>query len=236
MSTRISGQTATAIPSRIQAQTSINKVVRPGGLRPSEVMIGIPPPPGEVIGDSYLEENWFKGSILLYREGDLIEGYMLKYDIEKDLFEIKTSADVKILEGRKAKSFLWQKDSAAAPHYFVNAKDYTKEGVPLTGFFEVLADGPMPLLKKTDIVIQKANYVKEFDTGSRDDKILKREHYYYLIEHNVNEIPNRKLASLFTDKMIEMDGFIRINGLNPKNESDLQRIFKEYNSLMSAKK
>jgi hypothetical protein len=101
-SSQISAQTSSAIPSRIQAQTSINKVVRPGGLRPSEIMAGIPPPPGEVIGDSYLAENWFKGSILLYREGDLIEGYLLKYDIQNDLLEIKTGGRHKSFAGQKS--------------------------------------------------------------------------------------------------------------------------------------
>jgi hypothetical protein len=139
------------------------------------------------------------------------------------------------LPGKKVKSFLWQKDSVGTANYFVNAKEYLKDGAPLTGFFEVLADGPMPLFKKTEIVIQKANYVKEFDTGSRDDKILKKEHYYYSNNHLVAEVPKRKIISLFGDRMAEMDRFIQTNELNPKNETDLQRIFREYNTLISLK-
>lgn len=218
-----------AIPERIRAQTDMNKITRPQGLNPGEVMAGIPPPPGEVIGDSHLEEDWIKGSILLYSNQRMIEGYPLKYDIQTDLFEIKTDADVKVLEGKRVKSFLWKKDNSASPSYFVNAHEYTFDGIPLLGFFEVLVDGSLPLFKRTEVVIQKANYVKEFDTGSRNDKILKKVSYYYGDQKEAFIVPKKKAHIIFKDKSEDLEQFIKTNDLSLKEEADLIRIFKHYN-------
>jgi hypothetical protein len=101
----------------------------------------------------------------------------------------------------------------------------------MTGFFEVMVEGPLPLLKKTDVVIQKANYVKEFDTGTRDDKIIQKETYYYADQNNVNKVPKKKLSVIFKDHNQEMEQFIKENDLNTKNVADLYRIFEKYNAF-----
>jgi hypothetical protein len=228
----VEAQQTTAVPTRVQAQTTLNKLSKAGGVNSSEVMVGIPPPSGELIGSGYLDDNWLKGTILLYQKDTRIEGYLLKYDIQTDQLEIlESTGTTKVLEGVRAKSFHLFTDSSRTPRHFINARDYKKEGVSMTGFFEILVEGPLPLLKKIEVVIQKANYVKEFDTGSRDDKIIQKEAYYYADKNNVNKVPRKKLTVIFKDHSQEMEQFIKVNDLNTKNPSDVHRIFEKYNAF-----
>jgi hypothetical protein len=232
LSIKIQGQSA--IPSRIHAQTTLNKLS--AGVSPSQVMVGIAPPAGEVIGTTYLNDGWKKGPILLYKDEAPIENYFIKYDIQANLLEIQDAHVVKGLEGARVKSFMWISDSLLIPDYFINARAYKNEGTAMSGFFQVIVDGPLPLFKKTEISIQKANYVKEFDTGSRDEKIHKKEIFYYADQNEVFKIPKKKLTAIFKDRSQEMDQFIGINNLNPKNIIDLQRIFEKYNSFFKTDK
>jgi hypothetical protein len=131
---------------------------------------------------------------------------------------------------------LWISDSLHTPDYFINVQTYKNEGTAMSGFFQVLVDGSLPLFKKTEISIQKANYVKEFDTGSRDEKIHKKEIFYYADQNDVFKVPKKKLTAIFKEHIQEMDQFIKVNDLNPKDAIDLQRIFEKYNSFLKADK
>lgn len=199
-------------------------------------MVGIPPPAGEVIGTTYLDDSWKKGTILLYKDEALIENYFIKYDIQANLLEIQDAQVVKVLEGAKVKSFMWISDSPQTPYYFINARTYKNDGTAMSGFFQIMVDGSLPLFKKTEISIQKANYVKEFDTGSRDEKIHKKEIFYYADQNDAFRVPKKKLTAIFKDRSQEMDQFIEVNNLNPKNAADLQRIFEKYNSFFKTDK
>jgi hypothetical protein len=220
-----------AVPTIIHSQTTLNKLTRAGGFSSSEIMRGIPPPPGEVIGSPYLDDDWNVGTVMLYRDNALIERLPIKYDVEKHVLEIYDGSVVKVLESTKVKSFIWVKDASQQAQYFVNAKDFNADGAPLIGFFEVLVDGAMPLMRKSEITIQKANYVKEFDTGSRDDKLIKNEYLYYAEEKNVSKVPKRKLTEIFKNLAPDMENFIKEQGLNPKEVAHLIKIFQKYNSL-----
>lgn len=199
------------------------------------ILYGVPMPPGKVIGDSYVSKSWNYGSILLYESEKLIEGYPLRYDIDKDELEINAPGGAKVLSGSKVKSFTWQDSLSHNVVYFVSAKDYMNaEGTPLAGFFEVLSDGALPAFKKTSLVLKKANYVKEFDTGTRDDQILKKEEFYYVKEGKVYSLPSskKKILPLFNDQAEKMKTYIETNNMSLKEAHHLQSIFEYYNSLI----
>jgi hypothetical protein len=117
----------------------------------------------------------------------------------------------------------------------VNARDFN-DGSALVGFFEVLVDGPIPLLRKTELVMQKANYVKEFDTGSRDDKLVKNEYLYYAVEKTIARVPKRKVSVIFNAHAPDIENFINDQNLNTKEVKDLKRIFEKYNVIVSDQK
>ncbi len=227
------GQTS-AIPNTVRAVNALERLTDSNGLGANEMIYGIPLPPGKVIGDTYLSTSFRQAAILLYKDNKLLEGYPIRYDIQSDELDVKTSKGIKVLEGRNIKSFLWVDSAHLDPVYFVNAKEYKLGGTPLTGFFEVLVDGKAPLFKKTNLALKKANYNEALSVGSRDDKILKQSEFYIGQSGRVIELPStkKKFLPLFESKAAEMEKFIDTSGLSIKKQDDLIAIFKHYNALI----
>ncbi len=225
-------QAGSAIPTNMRAVNTIERLTyfnnSYGG---NEMMYGIPLPEGKVIGDTYLNQDWRRSAILLYDGDKLLEGYAVRYDILGDELDVKTTKGVKVLDGRKVKSFIWMDSLTRLPAYFINAKAYKNEGAPLSGFFEVLVDGKTPLFRRYEILIKKADYNVQLSVGSRDDKILKKVAYYFPSGDEVFQIPSnrKKLLGLLGDKSGEIENFMETNKLSPKAEEDLIRLFQFYN-------
>lgn len=221
------------IPSNVRAVNTIERLTDSNGLGNNELMYGIPLPEGKVIGDTYLSTQWKRSVILLYQNNKLLEGFSIRYDIKADEIDVKGRSEVKVLEGRKVKSFMWMDSSRTEPYYFINAKDFKEDGVPMTGFFEVLVDGNSPLFKKVNISIKKADYNVTLSTGSRDDKILKSPSYYLVDGSSVAEIPGskKKFLQLLKSRADEVESYMDDNNLSVKKEEELMAICKYYNSL-----
>jgi hypothetical protein len=221
----------TAMPANLRAEMTLDRLRH---LSPNDLTYGIPLPDKKLVGDAYLHGDWKPGSMLLYASETFLEGYPVRYDMLRDEMEVKSRSGIKVIQGIKIKSFVWVDTLKGAPEYFVNAKDYkSDDGVPLNGFFQIMADGKLPLFKQTKATIQKANYVVQFDVGSRDDKIVKDDKFYYASDGKVFAVPGsrKKLLPLFGDQREKIEQFIRINSLNLKTEHHLQKIFEYYNSL-----
>ena len=221
------------IPSNVRATNTIERLTDSNGLGNNEMMYGIPIPEGKVIGDTYLNTEWRKSVILLYEGNKLLEGYPIRYDIKIDELDVKTASGVKVLSGKNVKSFVWTAAPEEAANYFINAKEFRDDGVPLTGFFEVLVDGNTPLFKKTNVTIKKADYNATLSIGSRDDKILKNSTYFLADGNKVYELPGnkKKFLALFKGKANEIEAYMDANDLSVKKEEELVLIFKHCNSL-----
>lgn len=227
-----SGAQTSAIPNNIRASYTMESLSDATALGKNEILYGVPAPAGKVIGDTYLSTHWRKSVIQLYKDDKVVEGYDVRYDIQADALDVKTTAGVKVLDGKRIRSFSWQDSSRLEPVFFVNAHDYKLNGVPVAGFFEVLVDGSAPLFKRTELYVKKANYNVSFDVGSRDDKILKQSSYYMGDGQRVAEVGStkKKIIALFGDKADVMEKYIDDNSLSPKKEMDLVRVFQYYNS------
>lgn len=224
-----------AIPENVRAVNTIERLTDSNGLGNNEMLYGIPLPEGKVVGDTYLSTDWKTSVILLYENNKLIEGFPVRYDIQSDDLEVKGRTEVKVLQGRKVKSFMWIDAARSEPYYFINARDFKVDGVPLAGFFEVLVDGSSPLFKKVNISVKKADYNVTLSVGSRDDKILKNPTYYVANGKSVSEIPGskKKFLQLLKSKADQVGSYMDENGLSVKKEEELVAIFKYYNSLNS---
>ncbi|MEP6738260.1 MAG: hypothetical protein ABJA70_22235 [Chryseolinea sp.] len=222
-----------AIPQTVRAMNTIERLTDSNGLGLNEMLYGIPLPPGKVVGDNYLYLNWKISALLLYEGSKLIEGYAVRYDIAADQLDIKTSNGVKMIEGKKVKSFMWIDSATTTPSYFINAKDFRHNNVPMTGFFEVMVDGNHHLLKKTNVIIKTADYNPALSIGNRDDKILKKSEYYLASGSIVQQVPDSKkrLAAIFGDNNQSIQAYIRSADLSVKREDDLIQIVMHYNEL-----
>jgi hypothetical protein len=226
-------QSMGVIPPVIRSQETMRGLRN--GIGPSELLYGIPLPPGELIGDGYLSLDWRLSSVMLYRDEKLLEGYLTRYDISGGVIEFKTINGVKIINGNNIKSLVWIDTISQTRSYLVNAKEYTDEdSTQLTGFFEVLADGKLPLFKKTNISIKLANYVPQFDMGTRDDVIQKLEIYYCAHGDKVSKVQlnKKKVIELCAGKETEIKNFIKTNSLDVSQQHHLQAVFERYNLLV----
>jgi hypothetical protein len=230
----ISTSAQTVVPPNIRASNTIEKLTDFRGLETGEMLFGIPLPEGKVIGDTYLDTKWKTGSIMLYDKEKLIERYPIRYDIYTNEVDIKAGQQVKVIAGNKIKSFSWIDSSYTETVYFINARDFkNEEGTQFSGFFQVLVDGPLPLLSKTDIVVRKADYNVQMNVGSKDDKILKKEKYYYLKDGKALEVPGgkKKMLALFGEHAITIETYIKDNRSSSR-EDELLLAFDQYRKLV----
>ncbi len=207
---------------------------RPNFIGGNQVF-GIPPEPKRLEGNFYLDVKWNKASILLYRDFEVLEGYYARFNISTNTFELRMDEEdvVTTLPGLRVQNIVWIDEVANVPRYFVNGMDLKDDGIPVSGFFEVLVDGQVPLVRRTIASIRESNYNEALMVGERNDQIKKRNTYYYLKDKNIHKVPNRrrKLVSVFDEHTEKMENFIKENSINVKTPSGLFVVFTHYNSM-----
>ena len=226
-------QPSTTVPKNIRATNTIDYLSDGNGLATFENIYGIPLEPGRVLGTSYLNTEWHRTTFLLYDVEKMLQGYHSRYEIQGDQFEIKAADGVKILNGSKVKSFVWLDSVTRLPHYFVNGKDYKNEdNVNFSGFFEVLTEGSLTLLSKTDILIKEPTYNEKLDMGRRDTQIVRKTHYYYIDNNTIKPLPSskKKLLPVFGEHASAVEQYIKLNGLSLNDGKHLKAVFEHYNT------
>ena len=231
----LEGKSQAVVPPNIRTTNTLEKLFDYNGIDEGDILYGIPLPEGKVVGDTYMDTHWRNANAMLYEKEKLIQGFPMRYDIYLDELEFKGKSGIKVLAGSKVKSFVWADSITREPAYFINGKSFRNEDdVPFTGFFEVLEEGSVPLLKKTYISVRKADYNVAMNVGSRDDRILKKNKYYVFKENRLMELPGsrKKFLIIFNDNP-RLDEFIRQNGLSVTDEGDLKLIMSHYNSPLN---
>lgn len=188
-------------------------------------------PDSKLVGDIYINPHWALTSIETKNSEKPLEWYWTRYDIYSDEMEIKTPAGIKVMKGGAIKQFTIQ-DSSTIDKKFISAANFKKEGVPLTGFVQVLTDGQRPLLKRYTIIVKRPDYNPALNAGSRDTEITKDIDDYYAVEGELIKIPNTKkfIASL-GEHGDKVNAYMKANNLYLKDENDRVKIFEYYNSL-----
>lgn len=196
---------------------------------------GIPPEPKKVEGNFYLDNKWNAASILLYREQTVLEGFRVRYNINSNTFELMEPEKnlVSTMPGLRIQNVVWMDSTYKVPRYFVNGMDFKEDGVPISGFFEVIVEGRLPLLRRTIAVFKESNYNTALMVGNRNDQIIKRNVYFFLKGKDLFEVPKRRkdLFPIFGDKAAEMEAFVEDNEIDLKKTGAIFQIFTYYNSL-----
>jgi hypothetical protein len=186
----------------------------------------------QTIGDVYLDAHWSKSSLLLFDDERLINDYLTRYDIQNNEFEFRLEGGIKVLAGVKVKNIVWIDSITKQSRVMNNTRDYTASVTPFDGFFEVLQEGNIQLLKKVYLEILRPNFSPALNVGSKDTKIIKKSEYFYSINNKLNQI--KKKASLDAiqkyDSSIELESLIKKEKINLNKESDLRKLFLILNS------
>jgi hypothetical protein len=110
--------------------------------------------------------------------------------------------------------------------------DFKDEGVPILGFFEVLVEGELPLMRRTLAVFKESNYNTALMVGNRNDQIIKRNVYYFLRGKNLYLVPKKRkdLFLIFGNKASLVESFVEENEINLKSPSSIFQVFTYFNS------
>jgi hypothetical protein len=192
----------------------------------------LPSQPAGIVGDVYLTPQFQEASFILYKDKRQVNGYNSKYDIHRNEFNVITQQGIRVLNGDLVRSAVCLDSLTKAPHYLFNGKEFkSSSGTPYSGFFELLSEGKMPLLKKTEVEFIKANFSPALNVGSKDHKYIKKDAFYFLKDGVLQPIPKKKFFSIFGEQEKAIEEYAK--ELRPKEEKDLNKIFDYFNSMES---
>ncbi|MGY0039642.1 hypothetical protein [Pedobacter sp. NJ-S-72] len=185
-----------------------------------------------VTGSPYLNDDWVLGSIVL-TDAKAYENVSLKYDEINDDVIFKGKDGV-AMAADNVKQF------KLAPYGDVKDSTLFRSGFPavksntVRGFYEVLVDGKVKLLKKTIKTINQ--FLPENILNSASvDKTVVASSTYYLFTQSSNIVfiskDKKSVLKVLTGKEAELDTFISANKLNLKNDADLAKLVTYYNGL-----
>lgn len=174
----------------------------------------------DVKGSPYLEQDFRKGDVIM-ASGRKFENMDIKYDIlvKKVVFIDAKDGESKFFDAPIV-SFSFK--SGEFSRYFFKSVD--------GNFYELLTNGKVPLWKGVaKSIIEDRPY-----GTTKAQKIINTNTYYYTGE--VTSLKKMKadkksIVEVLNDKSGEIEGLIKKEGLNPKNEEELVRIFAYYNNL-----
>lgn len=202
------------------------------GLESSSIPTTFSTPP-EVKGDVYLNKSYDYIVFQLYEGDRVVEGYMAKLDLKLNEFDVITPQGVKALKGNLVKSFIFADSLTRIQTNYVNAREWRSESNPaFDGFFEILVEGNLTLVKRTGITMLKPDFNPALNVGSKDYRILKKEELYYIDDGKVLEVPGkRNFAKIFTGKEKEIQNYITEKNLSVSRTKDVVKVFTFYKSL-----
>jgi hypothetical protein len=186
----------------------------------------------EVVGNPYLINEWASGTVNL--ENNQSAPATLKFDICSNNLLFKGQNGEPLVLKNKINGFTLNNTLAEISNInflvFVN-------GYPLTGkqteatFYQLIADGPVRLLKYYKKNIDEH---REFTSAVTTRTFKFFDSYYIFKKGQFMEFqPNKKsIVKLFDDHAAQLDAYIQANNINFKSDTDLQKLFNWYNSLI----
>ena len=177
-------------------------------------------------GSPYLNEEWGNADIILNDDHMIIKNIPVKIDVRNNWLEIKYEEKVYLLDDLDIYNLQLKKNGDV----FITKNALHIDG--LSGFFKVLYNEKTTLLCHFSSTIQRSNYIPAFDAGEKDDKLILIKTYYIFFNGQLTKLEknSRKFEKQFNSNA-EIRTFLKRNHINPKNEKDLLRFIKYYDSI-----
>lgn len=196
---------------------------------------------GSIKGDIYLDSAWHMAEVFFYPEivrrydpsaSDSVGGYPVRVEVVDYSVEFKVKDTPKAVEESAIRKIVWMKGDQKVT--LVNTRQYP--GVKdMSGFFQVIAEGSLTILKYTKINLLQPTYSVALDVGTKDYRIIKKEEYYYLRGGKDNGKPEKfkptksALLDLMRSKKSRVEKYIEENDLNLRKDEDLAKLVAFYN-------
>ena len=212
-----------------------NLIASRPNLLGGNMIYGMAPEPKMLLGSFFIDANWNEGALFMYKDNEVKEDVLVRYRIDGNSFDLKDKNTdyVRNIPGLWVETFITIDEKTGATRFFINGKDYLIDKEPAVGFFELLVDGSIPLIKKTDAIYKRSNYNTALMVGNKNDKIVKKETLYYISNNHFVKVPTskKKLLNVFSNKKDEMDAFIKANILALRRERDVVTAFTHFNKI-----
>jgi hypothetical protein len=194
-----------------------------------------------VIGEFYIDSVWQEGKVKFTSivpqlggwNSDSLAGIQMRYNTLNDELEVladKSKNDIRVIKGSQLKNFTT--NPGTSPEMYVNAVTFKSEK-PLRGFAKVLVQGDLSLIEYFYPKITKPNYNPGFATGEKNT-VVRQGSDYYVVSNGTAEkatLSKKSMLALMNAKQKDVEAYLKEKNVNFKNEDDVVRLFKFYNSL-----
>ncbi len=224
-------------PDNSMQQTTRDRINFSGLKIPANgVLFGVDGPPGQILGDAYLDTTFQAGTIRFYGrigQSDTLAGVPVRLDLMANEVEIQASpADIRVAKGHSVKRFAMNSKLGGVSH-FVNVLEYRGDADAINGFFEQLVTGRVELLLHPFISVKKSTYNPALNTGSKDDQLLKKADWYIGRQGQaVKFSPGKKaVLELMADRKEQVEAYLQAEKPDLKSRAGLVALFTFYNRL-----
>lgn len=188
----------------------------------------------DVQGSPYLYDDWKNGAIL-DKSGNLSENIMIRYDGYRDEVQFVKDGKNLVVEPAVAKEFYFvllnEASGNVARELFRNGYDIV--GYNKNNYFNVKYDGTSKFLRKIKIAYME-EVVSNYGTNEQVKRFDRKEIDYVVINGVSLELSKsrKEVMDYFHQHKASMQSFIKQNKLKLKDDNDLIKILKKYDSLV----
>ncbi len=191
-----------------------------------------------VKGFGYLDTLWHKGEIVFYPDGPILdknsltkaEDMQIRWDIYRNEVDVLLTNVPHAAPGISIYQFSYSDNGKT--RVFRNVAAIIAEKDRNLGFYEVLTDGKLLLLKKHEVKLEKPTFNPALNIGDKD-YVFKKTDILYSAKNRVIEKLKLKesyiLEELMPNQKEAVQKYIADNKLNLKKESHLINTFNQYN-------
>lgn len=181
----------------------------------------------DVAGSPYAQQDFVTGSVVL-ENGDTYEAVPLRYNAYEDQIEFKHPNGV-VLNLNNPNKLKLIAIGQQQYTYFEKAET-PPDG--LTGYFELLENGEIQLLKRQNIILEKAAPAKAYQDPKPAHFKERPTDYYIHYQNQLFKVNSKKqFFTTFPSLEKELKPFIKKQKLKFRQEEDLRRIINQANRL-----
>lgn len=189
----------------------------------------------DVEGSPFFPDHYCR-AVLVDKKGRTHSGVQARLDlVKKELVIIDPDGKEMILQDGQIKELTIKDTSSGVPQ-----ETLVRSGFPAINnndtntFYQVLADGPLQLLKS---VTKEIREEKNIQSGEVRKVIITREEYYTFNNDGISKLKKDKdfIEGLMNDQLTKLRQYQKENKLGFRSEKDLIHLFTYYNSLKDKK-
>ncbi|OJJ20067.1 hypothetical protein BKI52_16470 [marine bacterium AO1-C] len=152
----------------------------------------------------------------------------LRFNLFSSDLEIKLNGVRRYIRSAKVKEFVIVDGFKRIR--FINTDFYEGKMKDKKGFFEIIEDGDVQLLKKVRIIQQAGSYNIAKSVGNKDGRIFQKNKFYLAKGEKIYPVKGKKqIIKLFDSFGLETEKVIKENKLKVKRMSNLATLVKIYN-------